>query len=113
MKISRNVPTADLTLFAKRLRSMNERTNIPFYIFAPDYRDSSGGIRVLHYLCHILNEMGEEAYIVNARKTSPHLLVCQSLPLRPFLRPDIPDFRIAFCVWAFSVKPFSHITVMA
>lgn len=73
MKISRNVTTADLTLFAKRLRSMNERTNIPFYIFAPDYRDSSGGIRVLHYLCHILNEMGEEAYIVNAKKTSPHL----------------------------------------
>ncbi len=73
MKISRNVTTAELALFARRLRSMNERTNIPFYIFAPDFRDNSGGIRVLHYLCHILNEMGEEAYIVNAHKTSPHL----------------------------------------
>lgn len=73
MTPSKNVTTADFVLFAKRLRSMNERTNIPFYIFAPDFRDSSVGVRVLHYLCHILNEMGEEAYIVNARKTSPHL----------------------------------------
>lgn len=56
-----------------RPRSFNDRINIPFYIFAPDYRDNSGGIRVLHYLCHILNEMGEEAYLVNCRTASPRL----------------------------------------
>lgn len=58
---------------AKRPRSINERSNVPFYIHAPDYRDSSGGIRVLHYLCHILNEMGEEAYLVGTQVTSPRL----------------------------------------
>ncbi|WP_298397964.1 hypothetical protein [uncultured Azonexus sp.] len=58
---------------AKRPRSINERSNVPFYIYAPDYRDSSGGIRVLHYLCHILNEMGEEAYLVGTQVASPRL----------------------------------------
>ena len=57
----------------RRPRSMSDSLNIPFYIFAPDFRNSSGGIRVLHFLCHILNEMGEEAYVVNARKISPRL----------------------------------------
>lgn len=46
---------------------------MPFYIFAPDYRETSGGIRVLHYLCHILNELGEEAYILNAKEVSKTL----------------------------------------
>lgn len=58
---------------AKRPRSINERSNVPFYIHAPDYRDSSGGIRVLHYLCHILNEMGEEAYLIGTQVASPRL----------------------------------------
>ncbi len=57
----------------KRPRSINERSNVPFYIRAPDYRNSSAGIRVLHYLCHILNEMGEEAYLVGTQVTSPRL----------------------------------------
>jgi hypothetical protein len=45
----------------------------PYYIFAPDYRQSSAGIRVLHYLCHALNELGEEAYLANARVAHPDL----------------------------------------
>ncbi len=40
----------------------------PYYIYAPDYRQSSAGIRALHYLCHFLNECGHEAYI-SARLT--------------------------------------------
>jgi GT2 family glycosyltransferase/glycosyltransferase involved in cell wall biosynthesis len=68
-----NVTTADLCFSASRPRSFNDRVNVPFYIFAPDFRDSSGGIRVLHYLCHILNEIGEEAYLVNTRIASPRL----------------------------------------
>ena len=47
-----------LSFFAKRRR--------PYYISAQDYRHSSAGIRCLHYLCHALNQLGEEAYIVNA-----------------------------------------------
>lgn len=35
----------------------------PYYIHAPNYRQSSAGIRALHYLCHFLNECGYEAYI--------------------------------------------------
>lgn len=48
-------------------------TRSPYYIFAPDYRQSSAGIRVLHYLCHALNELGEEAYLANARVVGPGL----------------------------------------
>jgi GT2 family glycosyltransferase len=35
----------------------------PYYIHAPNYRQSSAGVRALHYLCHFLNECGYEAYI--------------------------------------------------
>jgi len=38
--------------------------NLPFYIYAPDFSQQSAGIRALHYLCHALNEMGREAYLV-------------------------------------------------
>jgi GT2 family glycosyltransferase/glycosyltransferase involved in cell wall biosynthesis len=44
----------------------------PYYIYAPDFCQSSAGIRSLHYLCHALNEIGSEAYIT-AEVTSPHL----------------------------------------
>lgn len=47
-------------------------TKNPYYIYAPDYRQSSAGIRCLHYLCHYLNEIGQEAYIT-ANKCSDHL----------------------------------------
>lgn len=39
----------------------------PYYIVAPDYRDSSAGIRVMHRLCHSLNALGYEAYIAGAQ----------------------------------------------
>ncbi len=35
----------------------------PYYIIAPPYTELSSGIRVLHYLCHILNRRGYEAYV--------------------------------------------------
>lgn len=35
----------------------------PYYIYAPGFSEGSSGIRVLHYLCHILNMCGYEAYI--------------------------------------------------
>lgn len=44
----------------------------PYYIVAPDYRDESAGVRVLHYLCHILNGLGFEAY-VKTKATSREL----------------------------------------
>jgi GT2 family glycosyltransferase len=47
--------------------------NSPYYIYAPDYTHSAAGIRCLHYLCHALNALGEEAYIAPARIKNPKL----------------------------------------
>lgn len=44
----------------------------PYYIVAPDYTRTSSGIKVLHILCHALNERGYEAY-VTANVRHPHL----------------------------------------
>lgn len=46
--------------------------NAPYYVFAPPYRENSGGVRAMHYLCHALNLMGEEAYVVTD-KIAPKL----------------------------------------
>ncbi|HFD86551.1 MAG TPA: hypothetical protein ENJ35_02620, partial [Gammaproteobacteria bacterium] len=35
----------------------------PYYVIAPPYTEMSSGIRVLHYLCHVLNLNGQEAYV--------------------------------------------------
>lgn len=40
-----------------------------FMIFAPVHDNNSGGSIVLHYLCHLLNEMGHQAAIVPLYKT--------------------------------------------
>jgi len=37
----------------------------PYYIFSLEYRQNSAGLRAYYYLCHILNEMGYEAYVVS------------------------------------------------
>src|SRR5208282_1967642 len=39
-------------------------------VWTPDYRLSSGGVRLMHYLCHCLNEVGYKAY-TNAKITNP------------------------------------------
>lgn len=59
-----------LTQFSKRDLFQSRRN--PYYIFAMDYIQQSAGIRALHYLCHALNESGQEAY-VTCEGTSPHL----------------------------------------
>ncbi|MBW1212673.1 glycosyltransferase family 2 protein [Pantoea allii] len=43
----------------------------PYYILSPDYRESSGGIQVLHKLCHRINSEGGEAYMVGCQLTNP------------------------------------------
>jgi len=45
-------------------KSLFTSVDHPYYISAPDYRYSSAGIRALHYFCHALNELGQEAYII-------------------------------------------------
>lgn len=44
--------------------------NAPYYVYAPTYRENSGGARALHYLCHALNLVGEEAYITDTGSPS-------------------------------------------
>lgn len=39
--------------------------NFPYFIVAPDYRDSSAGVQVMHRLCHMLNERGRQAWMLN------------------------------------------------
>lgn len=45
----------------------------PYYVYAPDYRRSSAGIRVMHMLCDALQRSGHEAYIT-ARVLNPDLI---------------------------------------
>lgn len=40
------------------------KLNAPYYVYAPPYRETSGGVRAMHYLCHALNLLGEEAYVI-------------------------------------------------
>lgn len=49
-----------------RLRLMYAKPEHPYYIRAPDYRETSSGVVSLHYLCHVLNLNGREAYICGA-----------------------------------------------
>lgn len=37
-------------------------------IYTPSYNENSGGIVVLHYLCHLANSIGYEAYLVKSRE---------------------------------------------
>ncbi len=45
----------------------------PYYIYAPDYRDTSSGVCVMHFLCHALNISGQEAYVVGCTVVNPNL----------------------------------------
>jgi hypothetical protein len=42
-----------------------------YVIYAPHFNDTTGGVIVLHYLCHLLNQMGCQASIWPSKKTLP------------------------------------------
>ena len=58
-----------------------KKSNRPYYIATGEYIQQSNGFRVPFYLCHILNELGFEAY-VTAQKQAPNLRT-------PLLTPEI------------------------
>lgn len=59
---------------SSRHKSFFERTSHPYYIASPAFRQTSGGVRALHYFCHALNEAGYEAYIAtDLGGTNPYL----------------------------------------
>lgn len=47
----------------KPASSFYESKHFPYYIASPDFSRNSSGPRMLHSLCHMLNELGYEAYI--------------------------------------------------
>ncbi|OOG88418.1 glycosyl transferase family 2 [Pseudomonas sp. A25(2017)] len=57
--------------------SLHGKPRHPYYIAAPHYRETSSGVCVLHYLCHVLNLSGYEAYLtpcqVNPKLRTPIL----------------------------------------
>lgn len=59
------------------MKNIFSALNAPYYIYAPAYREDSGGIRAMHCLCHALNLAGEEAYIISddisEKLRTPHL----------------------------------------
>ena len=62
MQINRTVPENLLPCSSEYLQKTN-----PYYIVAPDYSQRSSGIRVLHELCSVLNQMGYESYVTSVK----------------------------------------------
>lgn len=56
-----------------RLRLMYVKPEHPYYFWAPPYRETSSGVVSLHYLCHMLNLSGREAYICGTEVVNPEL----------------------------------------
>jgi hypothetical protein len=67
MQITRGLPEDLYPCTSEYKHSTN-----PYYIVAPDYTHKSAGIRLLHQLCSVLNQMGYEAYVVT-NKTNGEL----------------------------------------
>lgn len=59
--------------FDNRFNQMHLGPGHPYYIYAPDFRDSSAGVVWLHYLCHLLNIHGRDAYVMGCNNVSPNL----------------------------------------
>lgn len=57
-------------MFQSRL---HRRLRFPYYVMAPDYRESSSGVQCVHYLCHALNLEGAEAYVAGPQVVNPEL----------------------------------------
>ncbi len=54
-------------------RSFFETAHSPYYIYTVNFTHKSAGIRALHHLCHALNVMGAEAYLLGCTEESNFL----------------------------------------
>lgn len=77
--------------------SLHGKPRHPYYIFGTDYRETSSGICVLHYLCHALNLAGYEAYLSNCR-VNPNLRT-------PILTEEVRQHHKAIGVAPIAVYP--------
>jgi len=73
MSNSAGIDALSLEQALARLRLMYAKPEHPYYILAPDYRETSSGVASLHYLCHVLNLNGREAYICGGKVVNPAL----------------------------------------
>ena len=67
------------------------KVTTPYYIYAPSWTHKSSGVRVLHLLCHALNESGHKAFLWpdngNLYAVNPHLntpLLCNKPEFQNF-----------------------------
>ena len=56
-----------------RSSRLHRRIDFPYYLLAPDYRESSSGTQCVHYLCHALNLEGADAYLAGCSVRHPRL----------------------------------------
>lgn len=77
--------------------SVHGKPRHPYYIYAFDYRETSSGVCVLHYLCHALNLAGYEAYITPCQ-VNPNLRT-------PILTEDIRDHHLSNGLVPIAVYP--------
>lgn len=79
------------------MRELFSRRPQPYYIYMPEYRRNSAGIRVMHMLCDALNRSGQEAYITSEH--SPVELVT------PYLSDDIKRRHVALGLEPVGIYP--------
>lgn len=48
----------------KSMKSLFSPKHRPYYIYTPGWDRTSGGNKVMHYLCHALNLIGEECFVI-------------------------------------------------
>lgn len=64
----------------------------PYYVVAPRYVRTSAGIKVLHFLCHALNRMGETAFLIIYPHSPPYLSTHPALNT-PVLTKRVMDYH--------------------
>jgi hypothetical protein len=64
--------------------SFFEVVTAPYYLVIGNYNQKFAGVRAMYYLCHALNQLGQEAYILGADEEVTHLRC-------PILKPS--DFK--------------------
>jgi hypothetical protein len=76
---------------SQSLRRLYGPIKNPFYIYTPRWIESSAGIKVLHLLCHALNEIGETAYLVICEESHENRPRINGLLKTPVLTQEIAE----------------------
>lgn len=66
----------------------------PYYIYAPRWIETSAGIKALHYFCHALNRVGENAFLILTEAIHGDTPRVSGLLRTPILTQEIADSHI-------------------